>query len=220
MSGACGAAACRVDWGVVALKAGVKEVQLAAVCEYVCVAAVACGQYAVEEVDASVHRFEKVFGRADAHQVAGFILWQIGYDILKDLVHLRMSFAHRKPADCITRQVELADYLCMLDADIAVQAALVYPKHKLVAVNGVFIVVELLELVHAAAQPAGCPCDGILDVAAFGGDCDTFVERHGDCRGEVRLYLHAFLGADKYAPSINMRGELHARFGYLALMRQ
>ena len=71
------------------------------------VAAVAGRHHAVEHVDAARHRFEKVVGRADAHQVARPVRRQERRDRLDHRQHHRLRLADREAADGVAVKADI-----------------------------------------------------------------------------------------------------------------
>ena len=70
------------------------------------VARQARGQHAVKDVDAAHDAVDEVFWGANAHQVAGLVLWHDGVHPVEHLIHFRFCLANGKAADCVAGQIE------------------------------------------------------------------------------------------------------------------
>ena len=172
------AAAALVDRTVVVGVFLVHHVHFAVPREEIAVTCISRRHYAVEEINAAVYGFENVLRRTDTHEVARLVLRHIRLDCLDYAVHLLRALAYGKSADRVSRAVDLADALHVLDAEILVCAALVYAEQHLLGIQRVLKRVQSVHLTAAALKPASRAVAGRLDVLVFRGIFDAFVKRH------------------------------------------
>lgn len=113
------AGAVRGDGFGVAGELGIAEVEAAAVDEGAIVASEAGGEDTVEDVDTAPDGVDKVFGGADAHQIAWFVGGEDGIEPFDDLVHLGLRFTNGQATDSVARQIEIDQKLGALFAQVA-----------------------------------------------------------------------------------------------------
>jgi len=87
-------------------------VDLALLSEGGAVAAEARWEDAVEHVDAAFYGFGDVFGGADAHDVAGFVFWEVGDYGIDNLPGEFTGFAYGQAADGDAWCVEFSHEFC------------------------------------------------------------------------------------------------------------
>ena len=80
--------------------------------------------HAIEHVDAAAHRFDKVVGRADTHQVARLAVRQVRHHGLDHLEHHGLRLADRQAADGVAVKVHVGQGAGALDPQRRVGAAL------------------------------------------------------------------------------------------------
>ena len=100
-------------------------------------ARVARRHHTVEEVHAARHALNDVRRRADAHQVAWFILRHIGLDRVDDVVHHLRRLTDRKAADGVAVAVDLCDLLHVPNAQILKGRTLIDAEKHLPRVDGI-----------------------------------------------------------------------------------
>ena len=207
-----GTVATLFDRSVVGLVAGVEEIELPETSVGMTVTAVTCGVNTVEEIDSPVDCLEDVGRSSDTHQIDGFVRRKLGYNVLENVVHLLMRFADCESADRVPREIKLPDAACMFHSDIVIYAALIDAEEHLMRVDGVFTGVELAHLVPAAHEPPRSPRHRLGDICLLCCARRTFVKCHRYGRSEVRLDLHALLGAHLDEPSVYVGVKGHSLF--------
>src|SRR5262249_45354440 len=158
----------------------VVDADLAAHGEEGAAAAVAGGDHAVEHVDAAFDGGEDVLGEADAHQVAGVVLGQVGRGGGDDLLQEVEAFADAHAADGVAVEVEARDLLRAALAEVGEGRALDDAEEEL-----------LLPLVggEAALLPAKRPLDRFGGAWLAAGVFEALVEDHRDVAAELLLDL-------------------------------
>ena len=106
------------DGTVVPLIAGVVQIHLAVIRIGMSVAPVSRRIYTVEKVHASVDPLKDVCRGPDTHQIDRFILRQMRYRHIQDVIHLLMRLTDRQSPECVSRQIQLSDLFRILDADV------------------------------------------------------------------------------------------------------
>src|SRR5882762_671026 len=97
--------------------------------EGVGVAAIARGEDAVEHIDTGRDGGGDVAGEADAHEIAGFIFWEEGCGVLKNLHHGVKALADGQAADGVAGEIQFDEFLGASLAKVEVGAAL-YDSEK------------------------------------------------------------------------------------------
>ena len=166
----------------------------------------------VEKVNSAIYRFEDIDGCSDAHKITRLVLRHKRFDRFDHSVHLLRAFSDGKSSDRVTVEVERRDVFHMCLAKILIGAALIYAPKHLFRVDRLSFAFQPVKFRLASDKPAVCPFARFLRITVFGGIFDTFVERHGYCRTEIRLYPHAFFGTHKDTVSVEMAVESHAFF--------
>src|SRR5690554_265935 len=75
--------------------------------EQVAIARIAGGHDAIEHVDTATYTLYQVLGLADAHQVAGLLLWHPVGQIVQYPEHFLFGLANREAADSQTVEADL-----------------------------------------------------------------------------------------------------------------
>jgi hypothetical protein len=71
------------------------------------VACVSGGQDTIEQIDPHLNRRKDIIRRSDSHEVAGFIMREVGSRLFDDIVHGLSVFSHTQPSNGVAIQVEL-----------------------------------------------------------------------------------------------------------------
>src|SRR4051794_38759902 len=93
-------------------------------------ASVARWQHAVEHVDAARDRLQEIFGRADAHQVAGTIGGKRRRGFVDHSAHDLTRFADRKAPDGVSLKTDIGERPHALGAQLRIVAALHDAKQR------------------------------------------------------------------------------------------
>jgi hypothetical protein len=208
------ARACWVNGRMLVFPLLVADIDDALGCVKVAVAGVAGRQHAVEHVNAEGDAFEDVHRGADAHQVAGLVLWQDAADQLCHGVHVLVRLADAETADGVALPLERGDNLRRLFAQVGVGAALYDGEQRL----GISVQpLRFIETVAAALEPAVGEAEGVLSVFVLAGVGRTLVEGHDDVRPNFPLDVHRPLRGENVLRAVNMRLECDALLLYLSL---
>ena len=78
------------------------------------------GHHAVEHVDSAGDHFQNLRGGAEAHRVAGFVVWQEGHGIFDRAEHLMLGLADRYTADRVAIEVHRHELAGGLLAEVGV----------------------------------------------------------------------------------------------------
>ena len=113
--------------------------------------------YAVEEIDAALYALENICRRSNAHQIRRFVFRQVRNHFVKNMIHLLMAFSYCQSADRITVEIHLGNPFCMVNADILINRTLVDSEQKLMFVDRVFPLVQLLLPLQHGIFPLGSP---------------------------------------------------------------
>ena len=115
-----------------------------------------------------------------------------------------MALTHCQSADGISRQIQLCNLLCMLDADILEDCTLIDSKQQLVLIDGVFQTVQPIHLCLTTLQPANGTVHRILHIFSVCKAWRTLIKCHGNGRSQIRLDLHTLFRTHENLSSIDM----------------
>ncbi len=203
----------RIDEGEVVAPTRVFDVDDAITGVQHTVSAIAAGENAVEHIHPPADALDDVGGGTDAHQVAGFFLWEDVAAELTDAVHVFNGFADGEAADGVARLVLAGDELAGLGPQVIVAAALDDGEQRLgVAVFGSGVLHEL----HATLEPAVGQVHAVLGVFPIRRVGWAFVEGHHDVGTDAPLDAEAAFGAEQVPRAIDVAGKSGALFGDLA----
>ena len=158
----------------------VEQIHFSMVCVNMAVASVPARIYAVEEIDAALYAFQNVCRRSNAHQIRRFVFRQVRNDFVENMVHLLVALSYCQTADCIAIEIHLGNPFCMVNADILINRTLVDSEQKLMFVDRVFPLVQLLHLIFASLQPSRRAVDRVLHITALCHTRRALVESHRD----------------------------------------
>ena len=158
----------------------IEQVHFSMVCVNVAVTSVPARVYAVEEIDAALYALENICRRSNAHQIRRFVFRQVRNHFVKNMIHLLMAFSYCQSADRITVEIHLGNPFCMVNADILINRTLVDSEQKLMFVDRVFPLVQLLHLIFASLQPSRRAVDRVLHITALCHTRRALVESHRD----------------------------------------
>ena len=96
------------------------------------------------------------------------------------MVHLLVALSYCQTADRITVEIHLGNPFCMVNADILINRTLVDSEQKLMFVDRVFPLVQLLHLIFASLQPSRRAVDRVLHITALCHTRRALVESHRD----------------------------------------
>ena len=139
----------------------------------------------VKKVDPSVHSLQDVRRRPHSHQVCRFVFREVGHHSLQDPVHILMALAHRKPSHGISVEIQLCDLLCMCDADILIDPALVDPEQHLVRVDRIRQGVQPCYFIFTPLQPACRALHRICDILFLSHAGRALIKSHCDRGSQI-----------------------------------
>ena len=87
--------------------------------------------------NASLHAFEDIGGRSDAHEVSGLILGQVRDDLVENVIHLFVCLSYGKTSDSVAVEIKLRDFLRVPDPDVGDDGALIDAEEELVRIDRV-----------------------------------------------------------------------------------
>ena len=165
---------------------------------------------AVKEVHAAGNGFDDVGRRTHAHQISGAIGRHVRFYRFDNLIHYLRRLTDRQAADGITGQIQLRNFLHMLNTQIFVGTALINAPQHLTGVNGIRTLFQTLQFILAALEPPGRAVTGFCNILMGCGILDAFVKGHGNIGAQRPLNQHTLLGAHKDMPSVGMGIEINA----------
>ena len=193
------AAAVRIHGGVRLAVPGILDIEAAPGREQSSVTGLAGGQHAIEEINTLLDAEQQVFGRADAHEIAGPVPGQLMDEFREGRVHQCLGFAHAEPAHGETlerrRGIHLQDLMQVVPPQIQVRTALIDGKEALMLPQ---------REIPAAAQPPRGARHALFQRSAIHATRRTFIQSHDDIGTQIRLNLHGAFGAQEMTGSIYM----------------
>ena len=116
--------------------------------------------HAIKEIHTSGDALDDIAGSADSHQVPRLAFWHIFLDRFDGVIHLLMGLPYRKPADCITGQIQLCDLFHMFDPQIMKYSTLIDAKQHLAGIDGILLGIVFRQRRFTAKQPTMRPVTG------------------------------------------------------------
>ena len=182
----------------------IEHIHFAMIGVYMSMTSVTAWIYTVKKVNTTFYTLKDIGRCSDSHEVGRFVLWKIWYNCIKDTIHFLMCFTDCQSANCITVQIHLRNFPCMLNTDIFVYSSLVDTKKKLFFIDGIRQTVETCHFSLAACKPAGSTLNGFLYIISVCHTARALIKCHSYGRTEIGLNLHAFFRSHKNLVSVNM----------------
>ncbi len=171
---------------------------------------------AVEHIGAQRDHAEELGRGADAHDVAGLVLWQQRRDEADLMEHVLFGFADADAADGVAGEIKSAELLGAADAEVVVDRALVDAEEVTARREEAAVLGQLEHLLG----PADGAVDGDFACGALAGVGRTLVEHHGDVRAQRILDVEAVFYVEEQLVAVEVGTEMDALVGDGAELRQ